>query len=139
MSMIATNAYQGNTRMRTCGLPHDVRDSRYPDESLGYVFVVHNHPAGEELSDFDIRFIVNQGSRHGFSVKIRGREVPLGIVAFFSRSWEGGKARCDGFFQYTPITGELVKWSADEKTGWKQEPYGKVEWDDSGGYRIERW
>ncbi len=38
-------------------------------ESLGYVFVLHNHPYENILSDFDIRFIVSMAAEHGVVVK----------------------------------------------------------------------
>lgn len=136
MSMVATSMSQMDTRLRTCDLPTSVRDSRYPEESLDYVFVVHNHPVGNPLSRRDIRFIAMQGSIHGFSFKAGEREVPLVMVAFFSHG-DSGHPSCDGFFQYIPATGELLKWMHESQGGWTQEKYGSVTWTDPDNFDIE--
>lgn len=138
MSMVATNMIQGDSKMRTCDLPSYVRDLRYSDDSLGYVFVVHNHPVGDALSRRDIRYIFNQGMMHGFSFKAGEREIPIGVIAFFSRGGPGNPS-CDGFFQYTPLTGELLKWTVDAQSGLKREQYGVVKWLDSENFQIEHW
>ena len=137
MSMLTTRPFQDDPRRKRCDLPSLVQDSRYSDDSLGYVFVVHNHPVGNELSHDDIRFIAGQGSIHGFMVKTHEREVPLGIVAFFART-DMGKAICAGFFIYMPVTGEISKWTADEHGNWKKEPYGKVTWKNASDFDVER-
>ena len=102
-------------------------DSRYRADEIQYLFVVHNHPYEGEISRNDIRFIVEQGAVHGFSVKTKDRDVPISIIAFYSRS-ERGNATCDGFFQYIPSTRELMKWSMGDEGKWKDEVYGRVEW-----------
>ena len=127
MSMMAASAVQDDARKRQCRLPPSVVDSRYRADELRYMFVVHNHPYEGEISRNDIRVIVEQGAVHGYSATAEGREVPLSIVAFFSRS-ERGHATCDGFFQYIPLTKELLKWSVRENGEWEDEVYGRVEW-----------
>ncbi|MGZ3458045.1 MAG: hypothetical protein ACXU86_06010 [Archangium sp.] len=136
MSMVATNTSQGDAKMRTCDIPSHIRDSRYSDGSLGYVFVIHNHPVGNELSRRDIRFVFNQGVLHGFSFEAGEREIPIGIIAFFSKGGPGN-ASCDGFFQYTPLTGELLRWTVDGTSGLKKEQYGVVRWKDAENFEIE--
>ncbi|HEX8434417.1 MAG TPA: hypothetical protein VF697_04925, partial [Archangium sp.] len=46
MSMLTTSFAQDDPRKRKCRLPPNVHDPRYSDESIGHVFVVHNHPVG---------------------------------------------------------------------------------------------
>ncbi|WNG52489.1 JAB domain-containing protein [Archangium minus] len=121
---------------RLLSLPNAVTVSpNNPNFKLYWVFVVHNHPVGDALSRRDIRFIVEQGQIHGFSVKTREREIPIGIVAFFSEGGVG-HASCDGFFQYVPLTGELLKWTVEAKE-WRREQYGTVRWLDSENFEIE--
>ena len=127
MSMLAVSAVQDDARMRQCRLPSVVSDSRYRADEIQYLFVVHNHPYEGEISRNDIRFIVEQGAVHGFSVKTKDRDVPISIIAFYSRS-ERGNPACDGFFQYIPLTRELMKWSMGDEGKWKDEVYGRVEW-----------
>jgi hypothetical protein len=138
MSMLATITIQDDPRRRSCYLPPYVRDSRYPDESLGYVFVVHNHPVGQELSRYDIQFIVDQAVIHGLTTKVGDRELPISIVAFFSNSFGGRKIHCDGFYQYIPATGELLKWTVDAHGVWDKEQYGSVTWTGPEKFEIRR-
>jgi hypothetical protein len=127
MSMLAVSAVQDDERKRQCRLPPIVSDSRYRADEIRYMFVIHNHPYEGEISRNDIRVIVEQGEVHGFSATAEGREVPISIVAFYSRSGRG-RATCDGFFQYIPLTKELVKWSVEDGGEWRDEVYGRVEW-----------
>ncbi|WP_434385191.1 hypothetical protein [Melittangium boletus] len=127
MSMLAVSAVQDDARRRQCSLPSTVSDPRYRAEDIQYMFVIHNHPYEGEISRNDIRFIVEQGAVHGFSAKAEDRQVPLSIVAFYSRS-ERGNPTCDGFFQYIPLTRQLLKWSVGDGGTWKDEEYGRVEW-----------
>ncbi|HEX8441647.1 MAG TPA: hypothetical protein VF697_41575, partial [Archangium sp.] len=89
---------------------------------------------GNELSRDDIQFIVGMGSIHGFTVKTREREVPLGIVAFYS---ETRPVSCNGFFLHMPATGELLKWTVNPKGEWKSRLYGMVKWINSSEFEIE--
>lgn len=137
MSMLAAGAVHDDPQKRTCGLPATVDDSRYAPESLGYVFVLHNHPYDNVLSDRDIRFIVAMAVEHGVTVKTHAGEVPLSVVAFFSLSDSLERPPCDGFFQYIPATGELLRWLRSD-SGWGRQVIGRVEWLDSTRYRIVR-
>lgn len=134
LSMLAVNYTQDNLLLRQCRLPADIQDSRYPAEQLGYVFAVHNHPYPDELSDGDIRFIVEQGLKHGFYFEADGRKIPIGTVAFFSNSLD---ATCDGFYEYIPATTELLKWAPDSSGQWHSDPMGEVIWNN-GNYDIKR-
>jgi hypothetical protein len=137
MSMLAAAAAQNDPGKHVCDLPPTVNDSRYPPGSLGYVFVLHNHTYENELSDFDIRFIVDMAAHHGVVVKTHTGNVPISIVAFYSNSSDLENPACDGFFQYIPGTGELLKWVNSRGT-WKSESTGKVVWINATTYRIDR-
>jgi hypothetical protein len=137
LSMLMTSRVQDDPRRRRCDLPSYVRDPRYSDEQIGYLFVVHNHPTRNELSRDDIRFIVDQGRIHGFTVQAKDHEIPIGIVAFFSNSPVGESATCDGFFVYVPLTGEIQRWATDEKGAWKKEVIRSVKWLNSTEFEIQ--
>lgn len=137
MSMLAAGAIQDDPLKRTCGLPSVVDDPRYPPANLGYVFILHTHPYENVLSDFDIRFIVDMAAEHGVVVKTRTREVPISIIAFYSKSSALENPTCDGFFQYIPGTGELLKWTNSQGI-WSHEVTGRVVWLDASTYRIDR-
>ncbi|MBN9685303.1 hypothetical protein JYJ93_22925 [Corallococcus sp. NCSPR001] len=137
MSMLAAGAMHDDPQKRTCDLPSSVDDARYAPNSLGYVFVLHNHPYDNVLSDRDIRFIVDMAIEHGVSVKTHAGEIPLSIVAFFSLSDGLEHPPCDGFFQYIPATGELLRWLRGDD-GWGRQIIGRVEWLDGERYRIQR-
>jgi len=137
MSMLAAGAVQDDPGKRVCDLPPIVNDDRYPPTSLGYVFVLHNHPYENVLTDFDIRFIVDMATLHGIAIKTQTGAVPISIVAFYSNSDALDNPTCDGFFQYIPGTGELVKWVNSRGT-WKGEITGRIVWTDTTTYRIDK-
>jgi hypothetical protein len=124
MSLVAMNPHQKQMR---CKLPDHVLDPHFTSESLGYVFAVHNHPLGSELSLDDIGFIVKQASIHGLTVQTHEKEVDLGIAAFFSQGSTVSAPRCDGFYLYFPRTGELLKWTQSPRQGWVKKQYGWVD------------
>jgi hypothetical protein len=137
MSLAAVNPLRRESR---CRLPDYVFDTRYAGMTLGYVFAVHNHPLGSELSFDDIGFIVEQAMIHGLTVKTPEKEVDLGIAAFFSKSETAGRPDCDGFHLYFPKTGELLTWTRNGQGEWVQKPYGKVtlrEKPDGPGFDIK--
>ncbi|WP_223754934.1 hypothetical protein [Myxococcus sp. RHSTA-1-4] len=116
-------------RTRTCLLPSQVEDSRYPASSIKYVYALHNHPYGSALSKSDIRFIVQEGAMHGFESQTREGVVRLSIVAFFSH--DVANPTCDGFHQYVPVTGQLMRWT-QTRGRWSCEQTGRVEWSGDG-------
>lgn len=136
MSMLAAGTIQNDPSKRTCGLPPVIDDRRYPPDSLGYVFVLHTHPYENVLSDFDIRFIVDMAAEHGVVVKTRTGAIPISIVAFFSRSSDLENPSCDGFFQYIPGTGELLRWTHSQGA-WVHELTGRITWIAADTYRID--
>jgi|GEM_PF-2939853 len=123
MSLAAVNAIQKEV---ACRLPDHVLDHRYNMDSLGYVFAVHNHPWGKELSFDDIGFIVEEARIHGLTFKTQDKELDLGIAAFYSTGTSPYADPCDGFYLYLPRTGVLSKWSKSEQGAWMQKPYAQV-------------
>ncbi|MFP2932071.1 hypothetical protein ACLESO_44285 [Pyxidicoccus sp. 3LG] len=138
MSMLATDAVQGDSRKRSCALPPVVDDRRYPPDSLGYLFVLHNHPFEDTISDPDIRYIVSMAAIHGLEVKTRTGSVPLSIVAFFSGSNDVERPTCGGFFQYVPKTGDVLKWTTTHPGRWQRRQTATVTWTSETSYRIDR-
>jgi hypothetical protein len=96
---------------KRCTLPSFVEDRRYPAESIQYIVVIHNHTFDNRPSDRDIRFIVDQGQLHGFEPKSKDGNPRLSVVAFFSNTHED--PTCDGFYEYTPYIGKILKWTRD--------------------------
>jgi len=124
-------------RSKSCLLPSVVEDAQYPPESIKYIYALHNHPYGSALTDNDIRFILSEGAAHGFESETKDGRLRLSVVAFFSnRSVE---PTCDGFHQYIPMTGQLLKWTQSE-VGWSCEQTGSVRWsdDDEQGFSIQK-
>ncbi|RYZ37958.1 MAG: hypothetical protein EOO71_26040 [Myxococcaceae bacterium] len=138
LSMLAASAVQDDPRKKSCALPPVVEDSRHPPESLGYVFILHNHPFENELSDFDIRFAVAMADVHGLSVDTRTGPVPLSIIAFFSKGHDTTQPTCDGFFQYVPATGQIIRWTSREGGRWQRKQIATLRWLDDTNYRIQR-
>lgn len=119
-----TRADLANQNKR-CSLPSYVDDRRFPAESIQYIFAIHNHLYDDVLSKNDLSFILEQGTIHGFEAKTQEGDVRLSVVAFFSNELEA--PRCDGFYQYIPLTGQILKWTSASK--WVCEQTHKVEWD----------
>lgn len=137
MSMMAVTPLQDARGKRTCRLPPTVDDARYPPESIGYVYLLHTHPYEGELTEQDIRYIVSMGLAHGWEVKTKEGMLRLSLVAFFSASNDPSKPSCDGFFQYTPTTGDLSKWT-QVRSQWSRKSLGTVVWTHEQSYRIDR-
>lgn len=115
-------------RSKSCLLPSRVVDARYPPEALRYIYALHNHPYGSALSPNDLRFIISEGRVHGFESETKTGRVRLSIVAFFSNEVE--PSSCDGFHQFIPLTGQLLKWTR-AASGWRCEQTGRVTWHDA--------
>ncbi len=136
MSMLVAATMQPDPTLRTCDLPSVVDDRRYAPKKLGYVFVLHNHPYGNTLSKLDIRFIVSMAAEHDLTVKTRSGVVPISIIAFYSNSDDPEHPTCDGFFQYVPGTGELMKWTPAQGH-WTPEQIGTVTWTGPGIFHVD--
>jgi hypothetical protein len=137
MSMLTDQSRMDAPNQRkSCELPPRVDDQRYSQGSLKYIFALHNHPFGSTLSDHDIRFIVSAGQEHGFEASTRTGKVRLAVIAFFSNSSQHGQPACDGFFQYIPLTGQILRWSNTGR-GWSCEQTGAIVWDDAVSFHIE--
>lgn len=65
------------------------------------------------------------GLEYGFKVPVAGREIYIGIIAYFSNGPYDQPA-CDGFFQYIPLTAKITRWSQNGKGQWNRENYGDV-------------
>ncbi|HSP78802.1 MAG TPA: hypothetical protein VLQ93_09750 [Myxococcaceae bacterium] len=122
-------------RKKKCLLPSVVEDRRYPPDAIRYICALHNHPYASTLSPDDMRYIVEAGSRRGkepyygfLSETLDGARL-LSIVAFFSNHVL--EPTCDGFYQYFPLTGQLLKMTNTEGQ-WRCEQVGLVRWDDEG-------
>lgn len=118
-------------KQKTCILPPTVEDQRYPPNTITYVCALHNHTYDRILSTDDLDFIVKEGMKrgeapyYGFLPKTKDGYRYLSIVAFFSNHLE--EPTCDGFYQYTPLNGQVLKHT---RTGeqWKCEQVGHVTW-----------
>jgi hypothetical protein len=136
MSML-TNQSDGDdaqSKRKTCRLPAFVDDPRYPLWSIKYVFALHNHPFGGPLSFADLGRIIASARTHEWIVDTKDGKVPIAMVAFFSNAG-GENAKCDGFFQYTPETRELVRFTKTQGE-WFRDEIGRVTWIDKTTYRL---
>jgi hypothetical protein len=108
------------TGKRSCLLPTFVNDSRYASGDLKYIFALHNHPFGSKISPQDTRFVEQMASVHEWLIKTKNNgEIMLSIIAFFSKSKDPAAPTCDGFYQYTPATRTMVRWTQAQGR-WKQ-------------------
>lgn len=125
------------TGKKTCVLPTFVNDPRYEPGDLKYIFALHNHPFGKQLSLVDLHFIEAMASQHDWKTKTINGEIYLSIIAFFSQSSSSGAPTCDGFHQYVPATRELMTW-VQTRDGWKKADAGILRWLDDRRYIIEK-
>ncbi len=115
-------------RTKTCVLPSEVEDPRFPPDSIKYIYALHNHPMGSTVSEFDIRFIISEALRHGFKSETKDGTHHLSLVAFFARGTV--EPTCDGFHQYIPAWNLLLTWT--RQTGrWDCKQTGLVIVDES--------
>ncbi|WNG19849.1 hypothetical protein F0U63_38145 [Cystobacter fuscus] len=137
MSMLTDQSRpDGLDRKKSCVLPFHVEDQRYPPGSLEYVFALHNHPYAARLSDDDIQSIVSKGRLHGFEAETHEGKVKLAVIAFFSNSADTEHPTCDGFFQYIPLTSQLLKWTQAQGE-WRCQQTGTVRWLNETDFRVE--
>lgn len=114
---------------RSCLLPSFVKDSRYPQASLKYIFALHNHPYGSTISKDDVRIIVAEGAQHGLEISTKDGVSQLSIIAFFSN--RATEPSCDGFHQYIPSTHQILRWTKTNKK-WQCKQTGRVDWHADG-------
>ncbi len=123
-------------RTKTCVLPSEVADSRYPPESIKYIYALHNHPLGSNLSRFDIQFIIAQAQKHGHAAETKDGTQQLSLIAFFSNSVV--EPNCDGFHQYIPSAHLVLTWTRLEGR-WLCEQTGRVVFDgDDENFSIQQ-
>lgn len=126
-----------NQGERGCTLPAFVDDPRYPAKSLKHLYILHNHPGTPtNISEKDITAVVNAAKIHGEFVETKQGRIPVSIVAFFSRHYEPSSTGCDGFFEYSRGSSEVVKWTPDERGQWHREKAGTVIWDSKTDFRF---
>jgi hypothetical protein len=114
---------------RGCSLPAFVEDHRYPKNSLKYVYFLHNHPAvPTNISRKDLSALSQIKRIHGKHAETKDGQVPIGIVAFFSTSNTPSPTTCDGFFEYTLGSTQVLKWTSDGNGHWRSEMAGTVTW-----------
>jgi hypothetical protein len=65
---------------------------------------------------------------HGQFAETSEGRIPVGIVAFFSNSYEPSPSSCDGFFEYSWGSTEVIRWRRDEQGLWRREKAGTVTW-----------
>lgn len=133
MSWIGFSETQSDSGRRSCDLPPYVSDARYPDENIRYVLAIHSHPVPNALSKGDISYIIAAGRKHGLAFNNEDGQIKLSVIAFFT---QGGRDHisCDGFFQYTPLTGELLKWTKTSQGEWQSETEGTVQYRWNNGH-----
>jgi len=137
MSMLVEDSSQDDMIKRSCRLPQQVEDSRYPPGSLKHVYVLHNHPAPLSISDKDVRAIIEVAQVHGRAVETKDGTIPVAIIAFFSNSYRPEAPSCDGFFEYSLHTNVLMRWAPDALGHWSGKRAGTVKWFSETKFRIE--
>ncbi len=137
MSMLTDQAKPNLGDRKTCFLPPFVDDPRYSLSSLKYIFAVHSHPFEDRLSNDDIELIVDLALIHGFESDTDKGKVRLATIAFFSNSNDFEHPSCDGFFEFIPMTREMLKW-IHSPGGWHMERVGRVGQRANGGYFLEK-
>ncbi len=121
----------------SCVLPPNVEDPRFPPSSIKYIFILHNHPFAGEISERDVYLAAAMADAHKVVVETLDRKVPLAVIAFFSNSKDSENPTCDGFYQYIPVTGELLKW-VNLGGDWKSNKIGTVTWHSAEKFTIRR-
>jgi hypothetical protein len=115
-------------RTKTCVLPSEVEDPRFPPDSIKYIYALHNHPMGSTVSEFDIRFIISEALRHGFKSETKDGTHHLSLVAFFAQGTV--EPTCEGFHQYIPAGNLLLTWTR-QPARWDCKQTGLVVVDES--------
>ncbi|HVG63830.1 MAG TPA: hypothetical protein VNA24_35020 [Hyalangium sp.] len=115
--------------VRRCKLPVFVEDERYSKGSLKYVYIIHNHPEfPTAISEFDFGMLALARKIHGESVETREGRIPIGIVAYFAKSYDPAPTRCEGFLEYKFGSNEVLKWTPNDQGQWHSEVAGTVTW-----------
>lgn len=130
MSLFAANPVQGDPAKRQCDLPPYVADSRYSADSIVYLVIIHNHPFDKELSDHDVRIIVEMAKLHGFTVPFRGQHPSASIVAFIGQE-KDGRAMCTKYYRFYPGRngGDIEEGVLDSQSGRiSKRPLGRIDW-----------
>ncbi len=122
---------------RGCTLPAFVDDSRFPPHSLKHLYILHNHPGvPTHLSGRDLRAVVNAARIHGEALETRDGRIPISIVAFFSNHYDPAPKTCDGFFEYSMGSTDVVKWTPDSRGQWSGQRAGTVRWKSRTEFEL---
>ena len=62
--------------------------------------------------------------------------MPLSIVAFYSDAQEQ-PARCDGFYQYAPLGGQILQWTHEGQGRWSRREIATVDWTGPDAFDIK--
>ncbi|RKH14260.1 hypothetical protein D7V97_03515 [Corallococcus sp. CA053C] len=120
-----------------CRAPAFVEDSRYPPDSLKYLYFLHNHPATPtNLSERDIAALAKMARIHGGYIETKAGRLPIGVIAFYSNSSAASPTSCDGFYEYTYGGAEVVRWTPDEEGHWQRTRAGTVTWTSGTEFRF---
>jgi hypothetical protein len=124
---------------RRCKAPAFVNDPRYLQRSLQYLYFLHNHSAvPTNISDRDIRAVIKSALIHGKFVETKEGKIPVAVIAFISNSYEPSLNSCDGFYEYSWGSPEVVKWTPDEHGVWSRKKAGSVTWINETEFQFER-
>lgn len=119
-----------NNYERGCRAPAFVSDKRYLPSSLRYLYFLHNHPSiPTNISEQDVLTVVQIANMHGGFVETKEGKLPVGVIAFVSNSYIARPDSCDGFYEYTHGSTEVVRWSPDEEGRWRRVKAGTVIWN----------
>jgi hypothetical protein len=122
---------------RFCKVPTFVSDKRYPPRSIKYLYILHNHTAvPTSISREDIGAVVKLARIHGGFVETKDGRIPVGVIAYFSNSYEPSPSSCDGFYEYTWESSAILKWTHDEQGQWRQQQTGTVTWHNDTEFSV---
>lgn len=120
-----------------CRAPAFVENPRYPPRSLQYLYFLHNHPATPtNISEEDITAVAKIARIHGGSVQTEQGAVPVSIVAFISNAHPPEPFSCDGFYEYSHGSTEVLKWTPDAQGQWHKTPVGTVHWTSETDFQF---
>jgi hypothetical protein len=132
----STEALRANGE-KGCRAPAFVDDPRYPPRSLKYLYFLHNHPATPtNISEEDIAAVAKIARIHGGFVQTAEGSIPVSIVAFISNSHPPQQLSCDGFYEYSHGSTEVLKWAPDDLGQWQKTKVGTVSWTNETDFHF---
>jgi hypothetical protein len=132
LSWLAFDPFQPNPKKRTCSLPEAVADSRYAQEKIAHLVIIHSHPYPRHLDVDDLQILSRMARVHGSTFSIADLVVPISIVAFFGRA-RNGATECAGYYHYTPTqNAHILQHTVDPEGRWTVHVAGRVVWPADG-------